>query len=77
MRKRMRAVRPTGGEVAACDAHLADAMSQVTSPVDGHDNDTHVVVRRLGSESIRPCPFRGHFAPTDARWVLIPQAVLR
>lgn len=75
MRNKMRAVRPAGGEVASCDVHLAAAMRQVTSPVDGHDNDTHVVVRRLGDNNLTPCPFDKPHG--GASWVLIPQAVLR
>lgn len=77
MRNRMRAVRrPVGGEVASCDVHLSTAMRKVTSPVDGHDNDTHVVVRRLGSEHAQSVVCHAGTVHT-ATWVLIPQAVLR
>jgi hypothetical protein len=68
----MRAVRPAGGEVAACDRHLADAMRMVTPEHNGETNDTHIVVRRL--EVAGPaCAICGD----PATWVLIPQAVLR
>ena len=79
MRNKMRAARrPKGGQVASCDTHLGDAMRRVTSPVDGHDNDTHVVIRRLGSESEWVCDLPGHPGGSyPAAWVLIPQAVLR
>lgn len=75
MRRALRATRPAGGEVATCDDHLADSMRQVTSPVDGHDNDTHLVVRRLGDMAEVRCAVSRPSHP--AAWVLIPQAVLR
>lgn len=77
MRKMMRAVlRPKGGEVASCDVHLAEAMRRVTPATNGDDNDTHVVVRRLGADTDRSCRFCWS-QPAPATWVLIPQAVLR
>jgi len=76
MRKILRAIRPTlNGEVASCDEHLPFAMRAVTSPVDGDDNDTHIVVRRLGDDTDKQCDEWA--VPHPAAWVLIPQAVLR
>lgn len=70
MRRKVRAVRPVGGEVAACNQHLHLAMEKVTSPPDG---DTHVVVRRTSGEV---CAFRFGGAIHTAQWLLIPQAVI-
>lgn len=72
MRKKMRAVRPVSNETAACNEHLADAMRSITPETNGHDNDTHVVVRRLVYAG-PACAF----CMDPAAWVLIPQAVLR
>lgn len=76
MRKLLRAIRPMpAGEVASCDEHLPFAMRSVTSPVDGDDNDTHLVVRRLGDHTDQRCDEWD--TPHPAAWVLFPQAVLR
>ena len=73
LRKGLRAVRAGGPAVASCDDCLPDAMRAATSPVNGEDNDTHVVVRRLGDNSTESCDH----CTRPATWVLIPQAVLR
>ena len=73
MFRKLRAVRPAAPETATCDMDLAAAMRAVTSPVDGEDNDTHVVVRRVGDNSTAVCDR----CSAPATWVLIPQAVLR
>lgn len=72
-RRKTRAVRPAGEQVAACDTHLPLAMDRVTSPPDG---DTHLVVRRLSPGAPGGhCVYAGN-RPHDARWLLIPQAVI-
>jgi len=78
MRKILRAVRrSSAGEVATCDTHLLTALRGVTSPTNGDDNDTHLVVRRLSSGHDVPCNQSTRVNPHLAAWVLIPQAVLR
>lgn len=78
MRHMLRAVRrSSAGEVATCDAHLSFSLRGVTSPTNGDDNDTHLVVRRLSSGHDVPCNQSMRLNSHEAAWVLIPQAVLR
>lgn len=78
MRNRMRAViRPTGGGVASCNSHLWAAMDSVTPTANGTDNDTHMVVRRLGHLHELDCQVPTRMSAHRAAWVLVPQAVLR
>lgn len=73
MKRILRALRPTGGQVATCDTHLALAMRAVTPPSNGEENDTHMIVRRLEAQTETLCTIGAE----PATWVLFPQAVLR
>ena len=78
MRNKIRAVRrSSAGEVATCDLHLPTSLRGVTSPTNGDDNDTHLVVRRLSSGHDVSCNQSTRMVSHAAAWVLIPQAVLR
>jgi hypothetical protein len=48
-------------------------MRAVTTPHNGEENDTHVIVRRLDGSEGPVCAVGGE----PATWVLFPQAVLR
>lgn len=73
MKRKVRAVRSAGGEVATCNEHLPVAVQLVTAPGNG---ETHIVVRRLTPGAPGgACTFGGD-RPHDAAWLLIPQAVI-
>ena len=73
MRRKLRALRPGGSQVATCDVHLPLAMDRVTAQGDG---ETHLLVHRV-TDNATPCAYwHGNAERGQARWVLAPQAVL-